>query len=64
MPIMWRGLLRRFWAKNDKISKTVNGSKHGVSIAQDIAREYNKLAQWLALPQVPDLFLKKEDRKA
>ncbi len=41
------------------ISQTIKGVKNGVSIAQDIAEEYNKLAQWLALPQVPKPFLKK-----
>ncbi|MFK7906979.1 MAG: hypothetical protein AB8B69_17730 [Chitinophagales bacterium] len=29
---------------------------------QDIAAEYNKLAQWLGLPQVPKPFLKKEEK--
>jgi hypothetical protein len=31
-----------------------------VNIARDIAGEYNKIAQWVGLPQVPRLFLKKE----
>ena len=42
------------------LHKTVSGIRHGVSIAQDIAAEYNKIAQWLALPQVPKPFLKKK----
>lgn len=47
--------------ENSNLHKTVNGIKRGAGIAQDIAAEYNKLAQWLALPQVPKPFLKKGD---
>ena len=42
------------------LHKAVKGIRNGVSIAQDIAKEYNKIAQWLALPQVPEPFLKNE----
>lgn len=47
--------------ENSNLHKTVKGIKRGAGIAQDIAAEYNKLAQWLALPQVPKPFLKKSD---
>ena len=43
------------------LHKTVEGIKHGIGIAQDIAGGYNDLAQWLGLPQVPRPFLKKKD---
>jgi len=43
---------------NDKstLGKTIKGMKHGVEIAQDIGKQYNKIAQWLGMPQVPGLF--------
>jgi len=34
--------------------------KYGVGLAQDIAKGYNDIAQWLGLPQVMKPFLKKE----
>ncbi|MEO1257325.1 MAG: COR domain-containing protein [Bacteroidota bacterium] len=46
--------------KNSTIHKTVEGLRRGVSIAQGIAEEYNKIAQWCGLPQVPKPFLKKD----
>ncbi len=46
--------------KDSQLHKTIKGIKHGVSIAQDIAKGYNDLAQWAGLPQVPKPFLKKE----
>ena len=46
--------------KNSKLYKTVKGIKHGISIAQDIAKGYNDIAQWVGLPQVPKPFLGKE----
>jgi len=44
------------------LHKTVEGIKHGIGIAQDIAGGYNDLAQWLGWPQVPRPFLKKKDK--
>lgn len=41
------------------LSKTILSIKHGVSIAQDIADKYNKIAEWCGMPIVPKLFLKK-----
>lgn len=46
--------------EDSTIHKAIEGVKNGVSIAQDIAEQYNKVAQWLGLPQVPKPFLKKE----
>jgi diacylglycerol kinase family enzyme len=45
--------------KDSKLYKTVEGIKHGAGIVQDIAKGYNDFAQWVGLPQVPRLFLKK-----
>jgi len=45
--------------EDSKLHKTVKGIKHGISIAQDIAKGYNDIAQWAGLPQVPKPFLKK-----
>ena len=46
--------------ENSKLYKTIKGIKYGVSIAQDIAKGYNDIAQWCGLPQVPKPFLGKE----
>ena len=48
--------------EDSTIHKTIEGVKNGVSIAQDIAEQYNKVTQWLGLPQVPKPFLKKEEK--
>jgi len=45
--------------ENSKLHKTVKGIKNGVSVAQDIAKRYNDIAQWVGWPQVPQPFLKK-----
>jgi GTPase SAR1 family protein len=41
------------------LNKAVKGIKNGVSIAQDIGKGYNDVAQWLGLPQIPRPFLGK-----
>lgn len=55
--------MRRFLEKladeNSGFHKAVQGAKKGVEMAQKVGKTYNKFAQWLALPQVPDLFLGK-----
>jgi GTPase SAR1 family protein len=43
--------------KNSTLHKTVRGVKHGINIAQNIAKGYNSIAQWLGMPQVPKPFL-------
>ncbi len=53
--------LYRFLDKlNDPTSdynKVITGTQKGIELAQKVGRTYNKFAQWLAMPQVPDLFL-------
>ena len=44
--------------EKSKLHKTVKGIKNGISIAQDIAKAYNDIAQWGGLPQVPRPLLK------
>ena len=44
------------------LHKVVKGVKNGISIAQDIAKGYNAIAQWTMMPQVPEPFLKKPKR--
>ena len=46
--------------EKSKLHQVVKGVKNGVSIAQDIAKSYNDIAQWCGLPQVPKPFLKQE----
>jgi GTPase SAR1 family protein len=56
--------LQRFAEKlgdeNSSLCKTIKGIEKGIDIAQDIAKGYNNIAQWAGLPQVPNVFLKKE----
>ena len=54
-------ILKDLGDKDSTLHKTVEGIKHGVSIAQDVAKQYNKVAQWVGLPVVPEPFLKKEE---
>ncbi|WP_440955640.1 leucine-rich repeat domain-containing protein [Methanosarcina sp. Mfa9] len=44
---------------NSEYSKVITGTQKGIELAQKVGRTYNKFAQWLAIPQVPDLFLGK-----
>jgi hypothetical protein len=39
--------------------KVLKGAKKGIETLQKVGRTYNKVAQWLALPQVPDFLVKK-----
>ena len=51
--------LQKLEDKNSKYHKIVSSTKKGIELAQKLGKTYNKFAQWLALPQVPDLFLGK-----
>lgn len=55
--------LRRFLDKlddpNSDYNKVIKGTQKGIELVQKVGRTYNKFAQWLAMPQVPDLFLGK-----
>ncbi|HLP45809.1 MAG TPA: hypothetical protein VK469_07685, partial [Candidatus Kapabacteria bacterium] len=53
-------LLEKMGDKDSKMSKILDGTKKGVELAQKVGRTYNKFAQWLALPQVPDIILGKK----
>jgi internalin A len=44
---------------NSNYNKVIAGTQKGIEYAQKLGRTYNKFAQWLAMPQVPDLFLGK-----
>ncbi|AKB37101.1 Leucine-rich repeat containing protein [Methanosarcina siciliae C2J] len=53
--------LNRFLTKlsdpDSDYNKVITGTQKGIEQAQKLGRTYNKFAQWLAMPQVPDLFL-------
>ena len=51
-------LVRDLGNKDSTLHKSVKGIKDGIGIAQDIAKGYNDIAQWLGMPQVPKPFLK------
>ena len=54
--------LREFLLRLDDdttpIGRTVKASKKALSIAKNIAKNYNKVAQWVGLPIVPEVFVK------
>jgi len=56
--------LKRFFDEaNDTgttLGKTVGKIKGGYKILQDLAAQYNKIAEWCALPQVPSMLVKKQ----
>ena len=54
-------LIENLGDEDSKLHKSIEGMKRGVSIAQDVAANYNKVAQWIGWPQVPKPFLKKEE---
>jgi len=54
-----RRIVEELGNENSKLHRTVKGIKHGISIAQDIAKGYNDIAQWCGFPQVPKPFLGK-----
>ena len=43
---------------NSRIGKAIKTVEDGVGYAQDIAEQYNKIAEWCGIPVVPRLFLK------
>jgi len=55
--------LNRFLVKlsdpDSNYNKVIKGTEKGIELAQKLGRTYNKFAQWLAMPTVPDLFLGK-----
>ncbi len=55
--------LNRFLMKlsdpDSNYNKVIKGTEKGIEYAQKLGRTYNKFAQWLAMPTVPDLFLGK-----
>ena len=53
-----KGLVEDLENKDSNLYEIVEGVKKGISIAQKIAKKYNDIAQWAALPQVPKPFLK------
>jgi hypothetical protein len=50
-------LVENLGDKDSKLGKTVKGIENGIKITQDIAKRYNKIAEWVGLPQVPKPFL-------
>jgi hypothetical protein len=53
--------MRRFLEKladeDSDFHKAIKGAKKGIEMAQKVGKTYNKFVQWLALRQVPDVFL-------
>jgi small GTP-binding protein len=55
--------LEKLADENSGFNKALKGTKRGIELAQKAAKTYNKFSQWLALPQVPEVFLGKKDKK-
>jgi len=55
-----RRLLRDMNSTTTQLGRAVHNIKGGVKLAQDLARQYNRIAQWCGLPVVPDLLLGKK----
>ena len=51
--------LKKLGDEKSDYHKLLKGTKRGVELAQKLAKTYNTFAQWLALPQIPDVFLGK-----
>jgi GTPase SAR1 family protein len=63
-----KGLLNRLQGiyddlndKNSALYKKASKVKRGIEIAQKVAKQYNDIAQWFGLPQVPKPFLGKAE---
>lgn len=52
-------LLDKMSDPNSDYNKVITGTQKGIELAQKVGRTYNKFAQWLEMPTVPDLFLGK-----
>lgn len=52
-------VLKKLDDENSDYYRLISKSKKGIRLVQKIGKNYNEFAQWLALPQVPDLFLGK-----
>ncbi|MCP5102216.1 MAG: hypothetical protein GY950_02500, partial [bacterium] len=50
--------LKKVGDEDSDYNKVLSGAQKGVDTLKKVGRTYNKIAQWLALPQVPDFFLK------
>jgi|GEM_PF-5435608 len=57
-----RNFIEKAREPDSSYSKAIKTVKNGYSILQDLAAGYNSVAEWFALPQVPRLLLKKDDR--
>ena len=51
--------MQKLGDEDSKYHKLISRTQKGIDLAQKLGRTYNKFAQWLALPQVPYLFLGK-----
>jgi len=52
--------LKKLNDENSDVNKIIKGTQKGIELTQKVGRIYNKFAQWLALPVVPDLLLGKD----
>ncbi|MCP5053091.1 MAG: hypothetical protein GY940_38345 [bacterium] len=55
--------LRSLGDDDSTLSKVIGGTQKGIDLIQKVYLNYNKFAQWLALPQVPDALPGEGDKK-
>ena len=49
--------LKKVGDEKSDYNKILKGAKKGIETLQKVGRAYNKIVQWVGLPQVPDVFL-------
>ena len=52
--------LKKIGDEKSDYGKVLRGAEKGLETLKKVARTYNKFAQWLALPQVPDILVKEK----
>lgn len=52
--------LSRLADKKSPLNKFISGAQKGFELAQSLGRTYNKVAQWLVLPQIPTVLVGKD----
>jgi len=52
----FKAFLEKFKDPNSTYSKSIESVKNGISIVRKMARTYNNIAQWVGMPQVPNVF--------
>ena len=58
--IKLRAFITKLGSTEKEISTTLDTIKNGVSLFRRLAKNYNAVAQWVGLPQIPNVFFAKK----